>query len=323
MDIVDAQVHANRISPTWTTSDYSGAADAAVATMNAVGVDAVLHDEYSGVSADGRVLPGALDQDGTWVSANPFAEAAARRYPDRFAYVTHVDEYDPALERRVAAIGSTPGCLGIRVAKPRSQVVVDRVEAGDFDRLFAAAAEHRVPVFITMPQKPAALGPALTKYAGLAIVLDHCGVVFPADTLSGPERDACLDPVLAMAGYENLHIKWCHIERLSADGFPFADGVRQLRRVVRAFGVARVMWGSDWTESIDPNRSSKPSTWPQTLHYLLDSEEFTSAEKEWLLGRSLRTLLRWPQPSGDSPSAPENVNSGQPLPIADAQEAGN
>jgi hypothetical protein len=30
------------------------------------------------------------------------------------------------------------------------------------------------------------------------------------------------------------------------------------------------------------------------LYYVLDSNELTDQEKEWILGRSARTILRWP-----------------------------
>jgi hypothetical protein len=53
------------------------------------------------------------------------------------------------------------------------------------------------------------------------------------------------------------------------------------------------MWASDWTQA----RNEMPITWSQALHYVLDSDELSSEEKEWLLGKSVRQALKWPRPA--------------------------
>ena len=51
------------------------------------------------------------------------------------------------------------------------------------------------------------------------------------------------------------------------------------------------MWASDYTVARDQNGNS----WAQTLYYLLDSDELTASEKEWIFGGSLRRVLNWPR----------------------------
>jgi len=63
-----------------------------------------------------------------------------------------------------------------------------------------------------------------------------------------------------------------------------------LRRVLDAFGPERVMWASDYTVS----RLETGFSWAHTLYYLLGSDQLTLSEKEWLLGKSVRRVLRWP-----------------------------
>jgi hypothetical protein len=62
-----------------------------------------------------------------------------------------------------------------------------------------------------------------------------------------------------------------------------------LLRTIEAFVVDRIMWASDYTVARDQNGNS----WAQTLYYLLDSDELSATEKEWILGRSLRRALNW------------------------------
>jgi predicted TIM-barrel fold metal-dependent hydrolase len=293
LEVIDAQVHANRILPNWSEASPGAAVEAAVAAMNAVGVDALLHDEYAGVDSEDHILPGVLGPSVAWRSESPFGEEAIRRYPERFAYITRVDERDPDLEALVSSVRRAPGRLALRVIKVSPTDLVQDVENGRFDRLFAAAETSAVPVFMTISLKPEALEPHLTRHPDLQLILDHCGVAFPRDDVESADRYRGIDRLLALARHPNLAIKWCHIERLAADRYPFNDAVPQLRRVVDAFGAHRIMWGSDWTESIDPLRSSRPCNWSQALRYLSDSQAFDAEEKRWMLGKTIRSILRW------------------------------
>ena len=62
--------------------------------------------------------------------------------------------------------------------------------------------------------------------------------------------------------------------------------------VSHASVVERVLWASDYTVS----RAETGYSWAHTLHYLLEWDELSETEKEWLLGRSARQILRWPTP---------------------------
>jgi predicted TIM-barrel fold metal-dependent hydrolase len=107
-----------------------------------------------------------------------------------------------------------------------------------------------------------------------------------------PERIAELDRVCDLARYPNVALKWCHAPGLLSDQeYPYADLMPLLRRAIAAFGVERIMWASDYTVARDQNGNS----WAQCLYYLLDSDQLSEYEKEWILGRSLRRALNLPQ----------------------------
>ena len=51
------------------------------------------------------------------------------------------------------------------------------------------------------------------------------------------------------------------------------------------------MWASDYTVARDQNGNS----WGQCLYYVLDSDQLSRTEKEWILGGSVRKILNWPR----------------------------
>ena len=102
------------------------------------------------------------------------------------------------------------------------------------------------------------------------MTLDHTGVgVEPARhgevpalrSMVVPElggRMAQFERVLELASYPNLCLKWSHAPAtLSAEPFPYRDVIHLLRRAIDAFGVERIMWASDYTQS----RATFGATW--------------------------------------------------------------
>jgi predicted TIM-barrel fold metal-dependent hydrolase len=95
-----------------------------------------------------------------------------------------------------------------------------------------------------------------------------------------------------MAQYPNVALKWSHGPGLlSAEEYPYRDVLPLLRKAIKAFGVERILWASDYTVARDRNGNS----WAQILYYLLDSDQLTRTEKEWLFGGTVRKALGWPR----------------------------
>src|SRR4029078_4591572 len=84
VEIVDAQLHLNLLG-----------ADAALAAMDALGIAAVLVDEYWGPDRFGH------DVDGVFRRLYPASELAVSLHPDRFAYLVPHAADDPELEQLI------------------------------------------------------------------------------------------------------------------------------------------------------------------------------------------------------------------------------
>jgi predicted TIM-barrel fold metal-dependent hydrolase len=280
MDIVDTQVHANQLG-----------IDATLAIMDALGIQGVLVDEYAKSSDDGTVHPAYRLANGEFRVVGPNAEAAALLHPERFAFLMRVNPLDPRIEGWIETLVTAPGFKAIR-ATVLSQADGVLFASGGYDRLLAAARAHGLPVFVTCPRRVPHLAQYAQRFPDLQFVIDHCGAAFDA-----PRGEATIDDAIALARYPNVALKWAHAPSfLAMDQYPFADLNPKLRRAVDAFGVERVMWASDYTES------RRWANWGETLFSILDSPVLSEDERSWILGRTARRILDWPAPQ-DRPRA--------------------
>jgi L-fuconolactonase len=302
IEIIDAQVHLNQLGPDWQTASIDSVLATGIQVMDAVGIDRVLIGEAHGFDSQFRPLGEELP-NGAIRTAVPFSERAVELHPDRFTYHVVVDFRDPELDRLTAQVHTHRGANSMRIVPVPQTGAVDSLEQGEFDALFAAAERHQVPVFAWVPRRAHLLLPYIQRFPRLWFIVDHCGVgVAPLRvgelpvtmetslTRSRDDRLAELTRVCEMAQYPNVALKWCHAPGLlSEEDYPYRDVLPLLRQAIGAFGVERVMWASDYTIAHDQNGNS----WAQCLYYLLDSDQLSGTEKEWLFGGSVRHVLNW------------------------------
>jgi L-fuconolactonase len=273
MDIVDTQVHFNQI----------GTLDAGLAAMAAVGVQSLIFDDFCGkYDEKNRPLPGYELPDGVFRPVCPEAENAATRHPDRFGILRRVDYRDPDLDSIVKLMAAAPYVTSLRV------LVVDEpqreaMDKGEFENLFEIASRYDLPLVALVPGHAGLLEPYAEKFPDLRLVIDHCGA--PQQRRVPAEA---LDPVLKLARYRNVILKWSHAPFFFATTpYPFPDAVALLQRALAAFGPERVMWGSDFTVT------AEFASWAEELFYVRDAAALSPSDKEWILGRTARHVLRW------------------------------
>jgi L-fuconolactonase len=286
MDIVDAQVHLNRFGAKWEHAADAAKVHNAVATMDALGLTAVLIDEWAGFAnpvTKGGHLPGHFLSNGAMRGEHPFSAKAVELYPGRFAYVARIDPLDPELDSLMSGVRTRPGALCLRIVPIPEAGELELFERGGFDSLFAAAERYQVPIFCWFPGRSHMLAPTLEKFPKLQLILDHCGLSRDVGNFAHQ-----LDQVYEMARFPNLALKWCHApSQLSKQKYPFADVLPYMRGAIDAFGAERIIWASDHTQS------KTHHSWAEALFYVRDSDQLSVTEKEWILGRSVRTILRW------------------------------
>ena len=100
-------------------------------------------------------------------------------------------------------------------------------------------------------------------------------------------------------------MKLCGLPALSKEAFPYKDVASSLRAIVDHFGADRLMWASDTTRfagRIGIGRFQNPRTlgpypgkhsYAESLHFIEHSDALSAAEKEAILGGTVRRVLGW------------------------------
>ncbi|MEN3975741.1 amidohydrolase family protein [Emcibacter sp. SYSU 3D8] len=284
MDIVDSQIH---FGP--------GGIDRTLAAMDALGIGAVLADEFWGLDNWG---PGYTLPNGAYRVTSPTAELAAWLHPDRFSYVLRIDRLDPEADSLIRMSKDAPHCRAIRILPALTATELAAFESGAYDRLFALAEQIGQPVFVFIAGHVDLMPRYLQKFPRLQFVVDHCGMPIeanvsfldaptPGQEHAGPDV-TYFDEVLKLAVHPNVALKWSHAQGMFGMRDYPSIGLRPyLRRALDAFGANRVMWASDH------GGNQTGETWGELVHYIRDNPELSDAEKAQLMGGTVRALLNW------------------------------
>jgi predicted TIM-barrel fold metal-dependent hydrolase len=207
-------------------------------------------------------------------------------HPDRFRVVGRVDPARADVEEHLQAWGADPAFVGLRLNLWADDAIASFLAGGD-DRMLAAAARAGLVLCVNAPGRFDLHERIARTFPELPLVIDHLGL-FSIPMLEPDYGDtfAGLDGLLALAAYEQVAVKLTSLELLSREPYPHADVWPHVHRVVEAFGPSRLMWGSDWTVF--------DHDYGEILDVVRATDELGPADKEQILGASLRRVWGWP-----------------------------
>jgi predicted TIM-barrel fold metal-dependent hydrolase len=288
-DVVDAQVHV------WDTDGPAYPWDHAWRQEEARA--GAIIDRFSAAPAPASGVVSAMDQvevAGSLLVAlrvygfdNSYPLDAARAFPGRFKVVGIVDHREPGVDDRVHAWAEMPETAGVRIAIT-SKIAHAGLVAGEYSAFLTALQRYEVPLFIYPPNRLEDVRThVVERFPDLSVIIDHFGLAHPH---GGEKSRGIVDmsALRALAMYPNVAVKASALPIFSVEDFPFADLWPGIRRVLDAFGPSRVMWGSDLT-----NVAAPQVTYGHAIDYIRESDELSADEKEWVLGRSLRSIVKW------------------------------
>jgi predicted TIM-barrel fold metal-dependent hydrolase len=289
MEIVDAQVHTyERPSAERPWDPNFGK------TGGAVMAAALKHAEETAVPRAEMVA--AMDRCGIDAAIlvatshygwdNGYSVEAAAMYPGRFAVVGRVNHMLADVDERVDAFKATPYAVGLRIIVV-SDAVADQVRDGAYGRLLSACQEHGMPVCIFPPGYLPVVASLAEEFDGVQFIIDHLGLAQPPLMQPDPDPFQRVGELLDLARYENVAVKLTAAPTLSLQPYPYADLWPQIHRLIDAFGVDRLMWGTDWT------RVSSVVSLEDGIRYLTDSDELDEASKTKLLAGNARRMFGW------------------------------
>jgi L-fuconolactonase len=287
VEILDAQTHmwlSDRPTRPWSPA-YRDANRENLAMLihagQSMGPETLLL-EMAEAGVDGAVL----SPTGVYGADNSFELEAARQYPRKFCVVGWIDHLAPDVVETLEA-DVADGMVGVRILGFRDP---SRVESGEFDAVLKACDRLGCAVSIPLvhPVLEGVLD-VLRRYDGVQFTVDHLGVGF-APPLLGPVPDdpwVNLPAVLDLSRYPNVAMKLTGVAALSQQRFPFPDVHEGVRCVIDAFGVDRVMWGTDFTRT-----AGLHSYW-DGVHYLAEIDGLSTSDLEILYGGALRKAMSW------------------------------
>ena len=286
MEIIDAQVHMwekEHPGRPWAATYSRGPRPGHRALPEATMDQMLMAMTACGVDAAVILTPALYGPD------NSYSLEACAKYPEKFALAGNINPTAPDIEDLIQNWRSQPGALAVRLPIFR-QAAREQWEAGLFDNALAAAERYDVPVATWAPALLRELEPTVKAYPNLQFILDHWGLPQPAPAVDrDPEPFQRLPDLLNLAQYPNVAVKISASLTLSQEPFPYRDLWPQVHKVIDAYGLDRVMWGSDWTRVLAVN------TYAQDAVAFFETDELTTAEKEQLFGATLRKVMRWPQ----------------------------
>jgi L-fuconolactonase len=210
------------------------------------GAEDLLADmDIAGVS--GAVLvPPTWDPGGNLPSLR-----AAVRYPKHFTVMGLIDVTAADVTDQLRTWSATPGMTGVRLSFNKPTTRAQLVD-GALDPLWAAAADHDVPLMILAPGLLPVIAQLARSYPQLRIIVDHLAI---PRGLKGAKAFEHLPELLAIARYPNIAVKAAGIPGYSVnEPFPFASLHEPLRQVFEAFGPNRMFWGTDLSRMTHPYR---------------------------------------------------------------------
>ena len=277
MEIIDAQIHG--VDPVTKWGDgvshddvIAASAELAIASMDAVGVHGALMNWWP-----------------------DYVTGYVSRYPGRFAGVPFWGWPQPEpenAEQAVAELAATEGIVGTRlcVGMPNDGSRGRMLNDGAFDAYFNASERHRLPVFVLAHGFLPDLHAAIRSHPDLVFLIDHVGLNFPVrDQVAWPGLFDEVPDVVALAELPNVVIKFTAVPSLSAEPYPFADVWPHMLKIIDAFGVDRMMWGSDIT------RCRAMHTYRESVDFLLLSDQVAESDKEMMFSGTVRRWLEWPK----------------------------
>ncbi len=210
--------------------------------------------------------------------------AWAAQYPDRFAVMGRFDMLDPD-QGRLETWMQQPHMLGVRFAG-----ALDRGEWLDLERFgwFWTAVERlQIPVMLLAAEKRISLVKRIAeRHPDLVIIMDHFGTTI--GDLNTIDPWAYQNEVLELAKFPNVYGKLSALPLNTLEPYPFPSQTPFIRKAYDVFGPKRLAWGTDASRF-------RRSTYQEAVDHMLHTIDFlTDEDKEWIMGRTISTVLNWP-----------------------------
>ncbi len=211
---------------------------------------------------------------------NSYLADVLKKYPTYFQGVARVNPESPAAPDDLSRLVEQQKFRGVRIS-PAANASGDWISGPLMPPLWKRCETLKVPMLVlTAITRIPDVEKLIEKFPELTVVIDHM-----ADSpLDKPEQ---LNMLLALKRYPKVFVKISHTWSLSKQPFPYTDSQAQVKRLYDAFGLQKLMWGTDWP--LVENHCG----YAKALSVVRDEMKFLSADdKSWILSKTIERV--WP-----------------------------
>ena len=269
--IVDTHVHVWEIdppkypigptSPNWNSyPDEPGTADELLTEMDTHGVDWTVLVQTSWSTWD-----------------NGYIADSVEHFPNRFIGHGLIDPQDPNNAEQVRYWIKDRGLAGFRfhpMYYPDEKILLTRQNEPMWEEIASLDAVIQFHLRAEFADQVAVIA---DRHPSLKLILDHMG--YPQVDADAAE----FQPIVDLAQHDNMYLKLSDVAGRSSQDFPYTDVHPFIEKLVKAFGVERMVWGTGY-----PGHHRTKHNWPtldQELRLVQEGLPFlTAAQRERILG---------------------------------------
>ncbi len=197
-----------------------------------------------------------------------------QEHPGVFAGVGILDESKSDVVSEMKSMGAK-GVRGFRHYTDKQKASAWKDSAGMKQMWSHAADSGQSICLLTNPDALPLIQAMCERYPKTRVVIDH----FARVGVSGTINPIDLDNLCQLSKFENVFVKTSAFYALGMKKAPYTDLGPMIQRVVREFGVNRLMWASDC-----PYQVVGGHNYADSIGLIRDRLDFLSKEdKEWML----------------------------------------
>jgi predicted TIM-barrel fold metal-dependent hydrolase len=214
---------------------------------------------------------------------NDICQAAAKKYPEKFAVMGRLD---PLSKKSIDMVNNwhpTNGLLGLRFTfhRPSLQSLLTQ---GTVNWLWPLAEAFNIPIMMTCPFEIMHITDEIAqKYPNLKLIIDHFGL------LPGKKDSDAFDnfqSILNLSKRPNIAVKASCLPSYTTEAWPYPDIEPYIKMVFDSFGPKRMFWGSDL--------SRLTSTYSECVnHFTQELSWLKGDDLAWVMGKGLNSWLKW------------------------------
>jgi L-fucono-1,5-lactonase len=221
-----------------------------------------------------------------WCAGNNDFVAGLAKTHDWIRPTVYVDPTKPITPEMLERFSSL-GYVGVSLYAfdPRSVSAVGRID----DEVWRWISQRRWLVSVNAGGDTwAVFAPILERHGGLRLLLSHLGLPETTAQPCGEEQArASLAGVVALARHEQVRVKLSGFYAVASPGhdYPHVSAWPLVRVLYDAYGVKRLMWGSDFSPHLDS------VTFPQTFGLFEKMPFLNAGDRRLIEGENLIAML--------------------------------